>query len=72
MSTMSNKEVVRKYLTEELKDSTRGMFSLAQASKDVGMELDDLKLALKQLVLEKVLSIFEQESSDDIFIELQI
>jgi len=69
---MSNKEVVRKYLTEELKDSTRGMFSLAQASKDVGMELDDLKLALKQLVLEKVLSIFEQESSDDIFIELQI
>lgn len=69
---MSNKEVVRKYLTEELKDSTRGMFSLAQTSKDIGMELDDLKLALKELVLEKVLSIFEQESSEDIFIELQI
>jgi len=72
ISGMSNKEFVRLYLTEELRDSTRGVFSLAQTSKDLGMEPDDLKLALKQLVLEKVLSIFEQQSNDELFIEFQI
>jgi hypothetical protein len=50
---MSNKEVVRLYLTEELKDTTRGTFSLAQISEDIGIGPDDLIIALKQLVLEK-------------------
>lgn len=69
---MSNKKVVRLYLTEELRDSTRRVFSLAQTSKDLRLAPDDLKLALKQLVMEKVLSIFEQQNSDELFIELQI
>jgi len=69
---MSNREVVRLYLTEELKGSTSGVFSLAQISKDVGMASDDLILALKQLVSEKVLSVFEQHSNDELSIELEI
>ncbi|KLT63955.1 hypothetical protein [Pedobacter sp. BMA] len=69
---MTNREVVRLYLTEELKDSTRGMFSLAQTSSAVGMEPGDLTAALKELVLDKVITIFEQENPDDVFIELQL
>ena len=69
---MTNREVVRLYLTEELKDSTRGMFSLAQTSSAVGIEPEDLKTTLKQLVLDKVVTIFEQDNADNVFIELQL
>ena len=69
---MTNREAVRLYLTEELKDSTRGMFSLAQTSSAVGIEPEDLKTTLKQLVLDKVVTIFEQDNADNVFIELQL
>lgn len=69
---MTNTEAVRLYLTEELKDSTRGMFSLAQTSSAVGIEPEDLKTTLKQLVLDKVVTIFEQDNADNVFIELQL
>ncbi|RYD75347.1 MAG: hypothetical protein EOP55_13625 [Sphingobacteriales bacterium] len=69
---MNDTERVRLYLTEELKDSTRALFSLNQISKDCGLAPDDLTLVLKQLVSNKVITVFEQESPDGVFIELQL
>jgi len=69
---MTNKETVRLYLNEELKDSIRSSFNLTQMSKDSGIELDDLTLALKLLVMDRIISVFEQENPDEVFIELQL
>ncbi|KQS36160.1 hypothetical protein [Pedobacter sp. Leaf194] len=69
---MNDTERVRLYLTEELKDSTRALFSLNQISKDCGLAPDDLTLVLKQLVSNKVITVFEPESPDGVFIELQL
>ena len=69
---MNDTERVRLYLTEELKDSTRALFSLNQISKDCGLAPDDLTLVLKQLVSNKVITVFVQESPDGVFIELQL
>jgi len=41
-------------------------------SKDSGIELDDLTLALKLLVMDRIISVFEQENPDEVFIELQL
>lgn len=67
---MTDKETIRLYLTEELKDSTRGVFSLAQTSKDVGLGFDALMPALGMLVADKIISLFELQNPDDVFIEL--
>ena len=69
---MNDTERVRLYLTEELKDSTRALFSLNQILNDCGLAPDDLTLVLKQLVSNKVITVFEQESPDGVFIELQL
>lgn len=69
---MTNEETVRIYLTEQLKDSTRGEFNLQKFSKDLGITLDDLMIAIKQLVLEKIISIFQLQKADEVVIELLI
>jgi len=69
---MNNTERVRLYLTEELKDSTRALFSLNQISEDCGLAPDYLRLVLRQLVSDKVIAVFEQEKPDGVFIELQL
>lgn len=69
---MTNEETVRIYLKEQLKDSTRGEFNLQKFSKDLGITLDDLMIAIKQLVLEKIISIFQLQKADEVVIELLI